>query len=188
MVLEAPLKSAISLLFSSYLTLVLSSPPSSTSNSLANLAGTCILSPVLSGYNGLFLLGNDASDELARWGVLLAPSAIPCSLSPLFSRIHSSFFLNWKRTASSKFFDTQVSLICSKELVLSHHARYALSRRHYNKHSLLLSSCLFRIGRIENPSCSACRYSSQDISHLILHCRAMDSFAPLTFWGLSVSV
>ena len=29
-----------------------------------------------------FLPGNDAVDELARRGALLAPSAIPCSLSP----------------------------------------------------------------------------------------------------------
>ena len=31
---------------------------------------------------------------------------------------------------------------------------------------------LFRIGRIKNPSCSACGHSSQDTSHLILHCPA----------------
>ena len=31
----------------------------------------------------------DSFDELARRGVLLAPFAIPCSLSPLISRIHS---------------------------------------------------------------------------------------------------
>ena len=48
-------------------------------------------------------------------------------------------------------------------------------------------SCLFRIGRIENPSCSACGHSSQDTSHLILHCPATDS-APLTLWRLSVSL
>ena len=30
------------------------------------------------------------------------------------------------------------------------------------------------IGRIENPSCSACRHPSQDTSHLILHCPATD--------------
>ena len=36
-----------------------------------------------------FLPGNDAADELARRGALLAPSAIPCSLSPLTSHIHS---------------------------------------------------------------------------------------------------
>ena len=39
-----------------------------------------------------FLPGNDAVDELARRGALLAPSAIPCSLSPFISRIHSRFF------------------------------------------------------------------------------------------------
>ena len=54
-----------------------------------------------------FLPGNDAADELARWGALLAPSAIPCSLSPLISRIHSCIFSDWRRTVSSKFFDTQ---------------------------------------------------------------------------------
>ena len=37
-----------------------------------------------------FLPGNDAADELARREALLAPSAIPCSLFPLTSRIHSS--------------------------------------------------------------------------------------------------
>ena len=36
-----------------------------------------------------FLPGNDAANELARRRALLAPSAIPCSLSPLISRIHS---------------------------------------------------------------------------------------------------
>ena len=52
--------------------------------------------------------GNDAADELARWEVLLAPSTIPCSLSPLISRIHSRLFSDWRRTVSLKFFDTQV--------------------------------------------------------------------------------
>ena len=55
-----------------------------------------------------FLPGNDAADELARWGALFAPSAIPCSLSPVISRIHSCLFSDWRRTVSSKFFDTQV--------------------------------------------------------------------------------
>ena len=39
-----------------------------------------------------FLPGNDAADELARWGALLVPSAIPCSLSPLVCLIHSCVF------------------------------------------------------------------------------------------------
>ena len=40
-----------------------------------------------------FFPGNDAADKLARWGALLVPSAIPCSLSPLISCIHSFFGL-----------------------------------------------------------------------------------------------
>ena len=47
-----------------------------------------------------------------------------------------------------------------------------LSRLRCNGHSSLLSSYLTRIGRIENSSCSACEHSSQDTSHLILHCPA----------------
>ena len=68
-----------------------------------------------------FLPGNDAADELARRGALLAPSAIPCSLSPLTSRIHSSLFSDWRRTVSSKFFDTQVPSISTEELALPLH-------------------------------------------------------------------
>ena len=52
------------------------------------------------------LPGNDAADELARRGALLAPSAIPCGLSPLISRIHSCLISEWRRTVLSKFFDT----------------------------------------------------------------------------------
>ena len=122
-----------------------------------------------------FLPGNDTADELARQGALLAPSAIPCSLSPLTSRIHSRLISDWRRTVSSKYFDTHVASISTEELVLPRHARCVLSRLRCNGHSLLLGSYLFRIGRIENPSCSACGHSSQDISHLILHCPATDS-------------
>ena len=58
--------------------------------------------------------------------------------------------------------------------MLPRHAR-SLSRLRCNGHSLLLGSYLFRIGRIENPSCSACGHSSQDTSPLILHCPATNS-------------
>ena len=51
--------------------------------------------------------------------------------------------------------------------------------------SLLLSSYLFRIGRIKNPSCSVCEHSSQDISHLILHCPATNSLRR-TLFGASL--
>ena len=122
----------------------------------------------------MFLPGNNAADELARRGVLLAPSAIPCSFPPLISCIHSSLFSKWRHIVSSKFFDTQVFLISTKEFVLPHHARCVLSRLCCNEHSLLLGSYLSRIGRIENLSCSACGHSSQDTSDLILHCPATD--------------
>ena len=52
-------------------------------------------------------------------------------------------------------------MISTEELVLPHHARCVLSRLRCNAHSLLLSSYQFRIGRIENPFCSACGPSSR---------------------------
>ena len=65
--------------------------------------------------------------------------------------------------------------------MLPRHARCVLSCLRCNEHSLLLGSYLSRIGRIENPSCSACGHSSQDISHLILHCPATDSLRSSLF-------
>ena len=134
-----------------------------------------------------FLPGNNAADELTRRGALLVPSTIPCSLSPLISRIHPRLFSDGRRTVSSKYFDTQVPSISTEELVLPCHARCVLSRLRCNGHSLLLASYLSRIGRIENPSCSTCRHSSQDISHLILYCPAMDSLCHSLF-GDSLSL
>ena len=63
-----------------------------------------------------FLPRNNTAHELARWGALLVPSAISCNLSPLISRIHPSLFSDWRRTVSSKFFDTQVSSFCTVQL------------------------------------------------------------------------
>ena len=130
---------------------------------------------------------NDAADELKRRGALFAPSAIPCSLSLLISRIYSCLISDWRRTVSSKFFDTQVPSIFTEKLVLPRHARCVFSRLRCNGQSLLLDSYLSRIGRIENPSWSACGHSSQDTSHLILHCPAMDSLRRSLF-GDSLSI
>ena len=132
-----------------------------------------------------FLLGNDAADELARRGALLAPSAIPGSLF-LISRIHSCLFLDCRRTVTSKFFDAQAPSISTEELVLPRHARCVLSCLRCNGHSLLLSSYFFRIDRMENSSCSACGHSSQDTSHSALSSYGL--FAPLALWRLSVSL
>ena len=94
--LDSTNTSAISLLFSYYLTLLLSSPPYPllhVSFYLKLSGRNCFLSSCSirlqrdPGHS--FLPGNDTADELARRGALLAHSAIPCSLSPLISRIHS---------------------------------------------------------------------------------------------------
>ena len=71
--------------------------------------------------------------------------------------------------------------------MLPRRARCVLSRLRCNGHSLLLGSYLSRIGRIENPPCSACGHSSQDTSHLILHCPATDSLRRSLF-GDSLSL
>ena len=136
----------------------------------------------VSGYS--FLPVNDSADELARRGALLGPSAIPCSLSPLISRIYSCLISDWRHIASSKVFDTQAPSISTEELVLPRHARCVLSRLRCDGHSLLLSSYLSRIGRIENGSCSAFGHSSQDTSHFILHCPATDSLRRSLFISL----
>ena len=109
-----------------------------------------------------FLPENNAADELARREALLAPTAKPCILSPLISGIYSYLSLDWRRSVSSKFFDTQVPSISTEDLVLPLRARCVLSRLRCNGHSLLLSYYLYKIGKIENPSCSACGHSSQD--------------------------
>ena len=179
--LGSPNKSAISLLFSYYLTLVLSSPPCPLPHlffypKLCGWSGrNCLLYQATMGPRTLVFPENDAANELARRVALLVPSAIPFSLSPLTSRIHSGLFSDWRHTVSSKFFNTQVPSISTEELVLPRHARCVLSCLRCNGHSLLLSSYFSRIGRIKNPICSACKHSFQGTSHLILHCSASDS-------------
>ena len=125
-------KSAIFLLFSYYLTLVLSSPPSFLLSQTLwqiwqelSFLFCSIRLQWIPGHS--FLPENDSADELARRGALFAPSAIPCSLSPLISRILPCLFSDWRRTVSSKFFDTQVPSISTEELVLPRHARCVLS-------------------------------------------------------------
>ena len=107
---------------------VLSSIFPFTSNSVADLVGLSLLSCSIRlqwvpGHS--FLPGNNTANKLARRGALPSPSAIFCSLSPI-SRIHSCLISDWRRTASSKFFGTQVPSISTEELVLPRHARCVL--------------------------------------------------------------
>ena len=175
---------SLPLLFSCYLTLVLSSPLCPLLHlffylKLCGRSGrNCLLSPVLSGYNGSpDTRFSRETMRLMSWpdGERYLHPLQSLVVSPLISRIHSCLFLDWRRTVSSKSFDTQVPSIFTEKLVLPCHARCVLSRLRCNGHSLLLSSCLSRIGRIKNPSCSACRHSSQYTFHLILHCPTTDS-------------
>ena len=192
-------KSAISFLFSSCLTLVMSSPPPNPFLHLSSyfkLCGrsgrNCLLSPpVLSDYNG----SPDTRFSRGKTRLMSWPDG-ECYLRPPQSHVVSLllflvstlvFISDWRRTVSSKYFDTQVPSISTEELVLPRHARCVLSRLRCNGHSLLLGSYLSRIGRTENPSCSACGHSFQDISHLILHCPATDSLRRSLF-GNSLSL
>ena len=138
-------KSATSLLLSDSRFVLLSVFPF-TSNSMADLAGTVF-----------FLLFYQATMGLQTLYLHPLQSLV---ISLFLSLVSTLLFLDWRRTVSSKFFVTQVPSIFNKELVLPCHTRCVLSRPHCNGHSLLLSSYLFRIGRIKNSSCGACGHSS----------------------------
>ena len=191
-------------LFSYYLTLVLFSPPCHLLHlsfylKLCDRSGRKLFfsyAPI--GYNGSpdtrFSIG---TARLMSWPE--GEGYLPlCNLSPVISRIHFCLFSDWRLTVSSKYCliklilshqksDTRVPSIFTEEHLLPRHARCVLSRLRCNGHSLLLGSYLSRIGRIENPFCSACGHSSQDISHLIVHCPATDSLRHSLF-GDSLSL
>ena len=169
-----------------YLTLVLSSLPCpllhlSSYLKLCGRSGrNCLLSHALSRYNG----SPDTRFYRATTRLMSWPDGV-CYLRPplslVVSRIHSCLFSDWRRTVLSNFFDTEVPSISTEELVLPRHARCVLSRFRFKGHSLSLGSYLYRVGKIENPFCSACGHSSQDTSHFILHCSVTDSLRRLLF-------
>ena len=192
------IKSAIFLLFFSCLTLVLSSPPCPLLHLSCYLklcgrsSRNCLFSPpVLSGYNGSpdtrFSRGTTQLMSLPDGERCLCPpqSLVVSLLLPLVST------LVFSRTGGvpslQSILTHRFPSISTEELVLPRHARCVLSRLRCNGHSLFLGSYLSRIGRIENPSCSACGHSSQDTSHLILHCPATDSLRR-SFFGDSLSL
>ena len=190
-------KSAISLIFSSSLTLCLSLPLFPFPHLSFYLELWKIWQKLPSLFTltirlqwapeHLFLPGNVAADKLVDGKRYSLPSAIPFSLPPLTSRIHSCLFSDCRRTDSSKFFDTQVLLVSTEELLLPRHVCCALFCLRCNGHSLLLSPCLSRTGRIESPSCNACGHPTQYTSHLIVHYPAADSLRRSLF-GNSLSL
>ena len=111
------------------------------------------------------------------------PSAIPCSLSPFISRIHSCLFLNWRRIVSSKFFETQVPSISTKELVLPRPLSSTLQR---TQHSVKLLS----LYDWQNQEPFMQRLQTLVPGHLPSHSAlsGYELFAPLTLWRLSVSL
>ena len=123
----------------------------------------------------LFFPGSDAADELTRQGALLVFSAMlrgPLLLSPVSTLVLSR---NGGVVSYVDSFDTGVPSISTEEFVLPRQARCVLSQLRCNEDSLLLSYYLSRIGKIKNPSFSACGHPSRDTFHLILHSPATDS-------------
>ena len=132
----------------------------------------CLLSPpLLSGYNGSpgdsFFMGNDAADELARRGMLLMPSAIPCSLSFTF-RVHSSLFSDWKRTISSKFFDTQAYSFPLKNLCSL--VTLAMSSLVFAAIDTAFRLALITLGLAESKILLAAPEDTRPRTHLISFC------------------
>ena len=141
---------SLPLLFFSSRHLVLSSIFPLTSMSVA----TSVFSPsVLSGCN-------ESPDTRFSRGTTgwLDGERYSCPLQSLV--VAPLIFSDWRRTVSSKFFDTQVPSISTEKLMLPRHACCVLSCLRCNGRSLLFSSYLSRIDRIENSSCSACGHLS----------------------------
>ena len=153
-------KSVVSFHFSYYLTLVLSSPPCpllrfSFYLKLCGRSGrNCFLSPALSGYNG-------SSDTRFSWGTT--------RLMSWPDGEHYSSYLSYSLLSYLGLEAYCLIEILRHPCSLDFHRGTLVIlavffRLRCNEHSLLLSSYLSRIGRIENASCSACGHSSQDIS------------------------
>ena len=178
-------KSAILLLFY-YLTLVLFSPPcpllhlSSYLKLCGRSSRNCLLSsPVLSDHNGSpDTRFSQGMTQLMSWQDrehYLRPVQ-SLLVSVRLSLVSTLFFSRTGGVLSHLNSSTcRLPRISTKKLVLPRHACCVFSCLRCNGHSLLFGSYLSRIGRIENPSCSACGHPSQDTSHLVLHCPAMDS-------------
>ena len=191
--LGSTIKSAIFLLFSYYLILVPSSTPCPFLHlfSYLKLCGrsgrNCLFSPsVLSGYNvspdtyfsrGMTWLMSwlDGVRCLCPLQSLVVSLLLPLVSTLVFSRTGSILSHGSFLTHRFPRFLPRNSCFLDKLAVFS----LVLAATDTAFFLILIS----RIGRIENPSCSACGHSSQDTSHLTLHCPAADSLHRSLFGG-----
>ena len=189
-------KSAISLLFSFYLTLVLFSPPCSLIHlffylKLSGRSGrNCLVSShVLSGYNGsLETRFSQGTKRLMSWPdrerYLRSLQSLVVSLLSLVSTLlisRTGDVLSHRNSSTCRFPRFPPRNLCSLVMLA------VFSRLCCNGDSLLLSSYLSMIDRMENSSCSACGHSSQDTSsHSALSSYGL--FVPLALWRLFVSL
>ena len=170
------------LLFSSYLTLALSSPPCTLLHFFFyfNLSGrpgwNCFLSSsVLSNYSG----SPNTRFFRRRTSLMSWPDGERC-LRPLQSLVVSLVLtllfsrtggvLSHLNSSTHRFPRFPPRNLCFLVTPAVFFLAYAARDTAFQ-----FSSYLSRLGRIENPFCRACRHSSQDTSHLILHCPATDS-------------
>ena len=147
--------------------------------------GKCAVTGDLDGnYQPLWLNPAGSGIRPPRWSDnwLLKSSTVPYRQRlPSYFLYLLVYSLGLKIYCFIKFFSTQITPASSKELVLSCLAHSSLSYLCCSGHSLLLNSDVSIIGRIENPSCSACSHQTQDTSHLILFCPAMDFLRRMLF-------
>ena len=95
-------------------------------------------------------------------------------LAPLISSQRLSLYTSWRRSVQSGFFQHQIPSVSPEDLTFPRSARCALFRLRCNGNSILLNSYLHRVVRAETPSCSNCGSQSQDLSHLVLDCSALE--------------
>jgi len=90
------------------------------------------------------------------------------------TKIRHTRYPLWRRNLSHNSLSCRIPSVSSEELALSRLIRCELSRLCCHGYSLLLSSYLRRIKRKENSSCSACGNPLQDLTYLLLDCRASE--------------
>ena len=147
-----------------------SSPPSFfSSNCVADLAKTVFSFRLQWVPRHLFLPGNDAADELRPPQSLVVSLLLFVVSTLVLSR--TGGVLSLPNILRHRFPQFPLRNLCSLSSSLQWTQPFF---RFY----------LSRIGRIDNPSRSACGHSSQDISHLILHCPATDSLRRSLFVSL----